>query len=494
MDKRLAPTLQQHVLAVLCYDKKFGAAVAAQVKPEFFDRAYQDFAGRVLRYRQKYRRPPGDQYLEDVVSQTSFGKDSKPLQDRLLATLYAEADGLNAEYVAARVQQFVRRQVMKSAIIAAGDRYGQDDDRMVEDVERILTDALRFRQQTFDAGTFISDPKVLRFAEHTQDDDYVPLGIPILDKMGIGLLPKELLLYIAPKGTGKTWFSIHCAVQAMLQRQRVVHYSLEMSEAKISRRYLQTLFVVARNADLFKQVELTVDRKGKFEDFEWDEVKPRLSFQNPKTYKILSDKIKTMGSQLNGLLVKDFPTGQLTVNQLEGHLDYLENVEGFVPNVLIVDYPDLMEIDAKNYRLDLGGVFEGLRGIAVRRNLALVAPTQGNRSTIGARRVRSSDVAEDIRKVNAADTVLAFSRTKQEAELNLGRLSVEHTRDAKGEVTVLLAQSYTTGQYVLKSGLIRDAYWERLKELGSGDKEEEDGSKPDIEDSQGPARRRRRVG
>lgn len=469
-DERLAESLQLSVVAALCFDVGYGAAIAAQVKPEHFDNIWRDFVVRVLRYRKTYGKPPGD-YIDDLADQVSTGRDNSVLKKRLLPDVRYEADSLNAEYVATRTQDFIRRQVLKAALYEAGDRYGQDDERLVGDVEAILNKALRFRAQTLDTGTFLNDPRALRFLD--KQEELISLGIPILDGLRIGMKPKQLLLMIGPKGSGKTWFCVHCGRQALLQRQKVIHISLEMNEDEVIGRYYQSMFAAAETADRYNRTVLEFDDLGRLSGFKTKSVKPKLHFSQPGIRKFLRKKMATFGTRFGNLVVKSFATSSLSIDQLIGYLDYLEEVEGFVANGLIVDYPKLMRMDRRDLRLSLGHTIEELRGIAGTRNMFLVAPHQGTRATIGAKRTRSKDAGEDISVVQTADMVLAYSRTEAEERLGLGRISVEHARNSKGAAMILLAQSYDTGQYVLSSALMQQAYWDRLKAVGGYDEGDE---------------------
>lgn len=470
-ETRLASSLQLSVLAAICFDEGIGAAVAAQVNPEHFDNVWRDFAAQVLRYRKKYGKPPGENYLDDLASRLPAGKDNL-LKRQLIPDLFAEAEGLNAEYVATRVDDFVQRQILKAALYEAGDRFSQDDEGLVGDVRDILGSALKTKRSALDAGLFLDDPKALSYLSHDRDD-VVSLGIPELDRLRVGLIAKQLLLYLGPKGTGKSWFCIHCAKQALLQRLKVVHFSLEMTLDQLIPRYYQSLFGVAQDGDKFNRTTLEFDELGRLSGFKTKSTRPRLNMAQPEIRKILRKKLNDFGARLGSLVIKEVPTGSMTVAQFAGHLDYLEEVEGFVPNVVIVDYPKLMKVDRANMRLDLGRNVEELRGEAGKRNFALVAPHQGTRSTIGAKRVRSSDAGEDISVIQTADIVLAYSRTEAEEDRGLGRLSVEHLRNAKSGSQILLTQSYETGQYVLESAVMQKAYWDRLREVGGEDDAEE---------------------
>jgi hypothetical protein len=470
-EEKLPDSIQLAVLAALCFDTGHGAAVAAQVRPEHFDSLWRDFAARVLQYRKKHGKPPGKTYSSDLAAQATLGRDPALFKKRLLPELFAAAEGLNAEYVVGRVQNFVRRQVLKGALLEAGARFAQDNDALVSDVEAIIYKALKFRQNAYDAGTFLNDPAALRFVDARED--FISLGIDALDHMRIGLVPKQLLLYIGPKGSGKSWFCVHCGKQALMQRQRVVHYTLEMGEEEVIPRYYQALFNVGQDSAKFNRSRLDFDDLDRLSGFHTEQVKARLDFGQADVRKILRKKMGAFGARFGTLIVKAFPTGFLTMAQLVGHLDYLEEVERFVPNVMIVDYPKLMHSSRENLRIDLGRNMEELRGIAVQRNLALVCPHQGTRATMGAKRTRSSDAGEDISVVQTADTVLAFSRTELEERLGLGRLSIEHARKSRAGLMLLLSQSYETGQYVLESAVMQKAYWERLRAAGGDSGEEE---------------------
>ena len=472
-DERLTSSLQITVLAALCFDKGHGAAIAAQVRPEHFDQAWREFAARVLKYRKQYGKPPEND-AEDLADQVAAGSKTRDLlRKHLVPELFAERESLNAAYAASRVNDFIRRQTLKAAVVEASDKYagGQDHESLVGDIETIFRKALLVKQSAFKAGTFLNDPNALRHMDARED--VIPLGIPMLDKMGIGLIPKQVILYIGPKGSGKTWFCIHCGKQSLLQGLRVVHYTLEMGEEEVIPRYYQAIFAASRTNEKYPRSLLEFDDMHRLSGFQTKMITPKLAFSDPGTKKVLRAKMKSFGTRFSGLVVKEFPTGLATIGDITSHLDYLEEVENFVPNIMIVDYPKLLKADRNNLRVDIGRNVEELRGLCVQRNLSGVFPHQGTRQTIGAKRVKSSQAGEDISVVQTADTILAFSRTQEEERRNLGRLSVEHARRARGGEVVLLSQSYDTGQYVLNSAPMQKAYWERMREVTGDDDLEE---------------------
>ena len=474
-DDQMPPSLQESILTALVFDEKHGALIAAQVRPEHFDDPYNDIADRVLTYRRNHSKPPGVAHLDDLFA-TELQSRSAPKLRKILFGLAGQSEGLNAEYVAASTQDFIRRQKLKAAIWRACELYQQGGEELVTNVEAVLADALRFRTETMDAGTFLNDTtKGLEFLDSASDG--YSLGIEALDRIGIRMVPKEQLLYIAPKNSGKTWFCIHCGKQGIKQGAKVLHITLEFRETLVVARYYQALWAIAQRAERFERSVMELDSLGRFSGFNMERSKPKISYDESDIKKKLRQKLKYR--PLKRLVVKEFPTGSLTMTALIGYLDFLEMVHKFIPNILIIDYPDLMKIDTSDYRLKLGRVYEQLRGIAGERNMALITPSQSNRSSLGASRVKGRMVSEDISKVNTADTVLTYSQTEQEHRVRMARLYVDYARNAERGTTILMSQSYATGQYVLDSALMQNVYWERLKQVTGEDVDQDDSSGSD---------------
>jgi hypothetical protein len=455
--------LQESILTLLAFDERWGAHVAALIEARHFDEEYRPAAEALLKYWRDYSKPPGRAHLDDVFDLSEIAADQRDWVRDLVASLITQLEqGFNPKYVAGRVTEFVRHQVLKVAILDASDRYSQGGDAVAQDVERILFGALRFHEQKLEPGLFLSDTRGLEYIEH---GEFYKLNLPELDKRGIGPAPGELILYIAPKGSGKSWFCVHVGKTCQMQGARVLHISLEMSEVLCFKRYVQAYFAVARNSDEYRRTVLEFEfeklEERRLAGWHTERQFPGIAFTDEDANRVLARKIKRRG-RLGNVLIKRFPTNQLKVPQLVAYLDYLESVHKFVPNVVIIDYPDLMSLDVSNYRHSLGTLYPELRGIAVERNFGLICPTQGNRGTLGTRHVQSRDVSEDIRKINIADHVLTYSQTKSEKPLGLARLRVEHARDAEDAFELVMTQSYTTGQFVLETARMEKIYWKKM--------------------------------
>lgn len=466
-DEVMASTLQEMLLALLVFHDKSGGVVAGYLRAEHFDGVYRDIAEAALLYRRKFGRAPGRAHAEDALAARA-GRAGNQRATRVLRALEARGGEVNPDYAVARAQEHVRRITLRTAIVEATDRYYGPSEGSVDDMESILYEALRARAEAGDAGTFLSDTtRSLAFLDRAEGATFYGLGIPVFDKIGVGMVPGRMLLYIAAKNTGKSWFCVHCGRQAVVQGARVAHIICEggVGEEEVAQRYFQTFFGVATSDDKFPVSLLEFDELERLVGFKTRSRAPRASLGDPRIRSWFAKRIKPWGTRLGSLVIKRFPSGQLTLAQLRGYLDFLEAAHKFVPDVLIVDYPDLMQVDSRNFRVDLGRTFVGLCGVGVERRMAVVAPTQSNRSSLDAKWVDTTMVSEDKTKLDTADYVMTYSQTQLEQRRGLARLRLDYSRtSARGQV-VVLTQSYPTGQYVLQSALQTGAYWDAVGDL-----------------------------
>lgn len=465
--------MQESVTTLICMDTEHGKIAAGIVDTELFEPPYDDIVERAIDYLRRFGQAPGAAHIDDIFDHILSDAEHKKhkLYTNVLGSILDQAEGLNAPYVLSRVQEFMRAQNLKAAVIEAGQRYQQGGNNLITDVETILHTALKFRAEPLEVGTFLGDTKrILGFINNQSQATYM-LGIPELDRRQIGPTAGELLGFMAPKGRGKTWFCIHTGIACLMQGARVVHVTLEMKDERIMPRYLQRLFAIAKRPDKIKMPQFELDELDRIVGFNIKEEKPAMHFGDPRfDYKIVQ-KMGDLGEKLNRLVVKSFPSSMLTLGALEAYLDSLELTAKFTPTVLILDYPDLMNVGGNmdNYRLSLGKLYKELRGLADRRNLAGVIPIQSNREGESVRLVTAENTGEDYSKTQTLDMLLTYNQTKREKELGLARIYVDKARNDEDKFVVLIAQQYATGQFVTQSAYMPTRYWDHVKKASGED-------------------------
>lgn len=457
--ERLSGALQENVLTVLCFDKLNSPLVRAAVGDyrTFESTVFREVAKHAIDFIDLYKKPIGDHlpdYLEDILK----GSDERKAKtyERLLINLGESRETVNAAYVVDSLQKFVRQQNLKASLVAATEAM---EDGRIDLCEVEMQRGLSSQVVTFSPGFNMSNADSVQALLEDSEEPGFHLMIPEFDKRGIFPRRKELLMFIAPRGKGKSWFATHCAKAALLQRWSVLVVTLEMSEKRYAVRVLQSFFSVSQREASVRVSRFITDSDGQLTDLVYEMLdSPSLTDEDTRVN--LGRRVKREFRRRKPLMVKQFPTGGLDLMQLEAYLDGLERFEGWTPDLLIVDYPDLMKHDAKNKRIELGQLIEGIRGICVRRNIAGVVPSQGNRASETATTVTQDQAAEDISKVATADVVITYSQTRAERKLGLARLLADKVRNGEDKVSVLISQAYAVGQFCLDSVRLNDDYWD----------------------------------
>lgn len=456
-------SLQESLLALLAYNDQHAPLIRNAVELGMFGGPYRLVATRIYDYIDRFKKAPKD-HLPELLSDKLEGKDNSEaeLYTDIINAIRETHDGINTEYVMSRLETFIKRQSLRTIAVDLAKALQKDTEESLNEAECLLSRAHRQQVSVFDPGTRLSDKtRALGFLAGGVSS--FPTGIPEFDKRGFGPTRRELFLYIANTKTGKSWFLIHLAKIALLHRLKVAHITLEMSEDRCAQRYIQALFAISKRAEAIRTTKLKRDSLGRIES--WDSISqmPGLSLDDPDIEKKLTKKLDKWGSRLlKNIFIKQFPTRTLTMNQLKAYLDNLETTERFVPDVLLVDYPDLFKIEKQDFRLGLSQVYQDLRGIAVERNLACLVVSQSNRDGSNAKWVGLEHQAEHYGKAQDADCVVTYSQTEAEHKHGLARLYVAGGRNDEDKICVVITQQYATGQYVVDSNLMIGPYFENL--------------------------------
>lgn len=449
---KITGALQENVLTLLCFSDKFAPIVSASVKPSLFEnRVYREIAGRAQMYWQKYHRAAGE-HLPDLCEDLLEGRTGF-LYARAFQDMREFNAKVNGEYVINQLRSFIRQQSLKIAITEAADAVQKGQ---LDKAERSLLDGVKTRLDAFDPGLSLARTA---FRVNIEEDERIFTGISAMDKDGICPAPKELMILLALASRGKSWGLISIGKFAALQRKRVAHVTLEMSARKVHQRYLQSYFGISRRQAEYVLADLKSDKQGVIEDVTSSQLVPARTFQDVGIRQFILSRARRLPSQMQ-IMVKEFPTSMLTIDGLRAYLDMLELHEDFVPDLLIVDYADLMQMDAEMLRIETGRIYKELRGLAVERNLAVVTASQSNRDGENARTLGMKHLAEDFSKAMVADVIVSYNQTEHEKKYNLARLGSLKARDEISGKQYIISQAYSIGQFCLDSSIFdHERYW-----------------------------------
>lgn len=153
-----------------------------------------------------------------------------------------------------------------------------------------------------------------------------------------------------------------------------------------------------------------------------------------------------------------YPAGLLTVSEIRRCLDEWERLDGFVPDVIAIDYADLLSADdgkVNEFRHRQDHVWKGLRALSQERHILLLTATQADADSYKKGRLSLSNFSEDKRKLAHVTAQYGLNQDPQGREKKLGIMRINEIVVREGEFSadneVYILQDLPSGRPFLES-------------------------------------------
>lgn len=454
-EENLSGQLMIEVFCLLVHYDEYARMVRSLVPVELYEGPLdRKLINYIYGFIDKFGAAP-KYHLSDLLEHELQG-DDKELYQTIIERIDSYRAQINPQYVVDRVHKFIRMQSMRKGVYEAYEALERGD---LDGAETIFQTTTRTYHATFDMGTVLADTKELTSIWEEPVLEF-PSGITGLDRVHAVPFRGGTHTFLALSNRGKSWWAIHMGVESAKHGHKVLHVSLEMGKPKVLGRYLQTGFAIPRERMMGIKVPVIKDAGFGYElqRFSYDRTMDVLSKPN-----VILEKVAATDWMKN-IRVAKFPMRSIGIRELEGFLDLLEQSEGWMPDLLIVDYPDIMKLPAHDLRIATGHLYADLRGLGEKRNMALLLPNQSNRD--GTRRtwIEEDNTSEDFSKIMSADISVSYSQTDEEYRNGIARLYVIKNRDNTAKSRIVITQNYAIGQFCLSDVVYRNEPYRSLSE------------------------------
>jgi replicative DNA helicase len=419
------------VLEACVLDYKYFQEIYPICKPTYFGSGSHSILFKVIYdYYEKYHTLPSFDSLDIEIGNIG-SQEVKDTCTTIVSEMRKGTTIIELQHVKDSSSEFCQEKEMEQAIL---DSVGYINDGKVDAIKPRVEQALK-HIHVVDTGHEYFDKLDDRLHENMRNA--VPTGFPLLDANDIlegGLAGGEIGVVIAPTGGGKSYWLTSIGKGALAAGMNVVHYTFELSEINIGKRYdaAITSFPIKMLRDNQKEVRQAL------KDF-------------------------------NGgkLIIKEFPTRSANINKLKFHIDRL-SAQNFKPDVIIVDYADLMR-STRSYEQrthELEAIYEELRGYSMETKIPVWTASQTNRSGLEEDIIGLDKIADAYAKAQVADFIITFSRNKVEKLNNGGKLYIAKNRIGFDGKVYQVMFDPSTAQIEVREGLDED--YDSSVELKSG--------------------------
>ncbi len=486
--KKVDIDVEKRILTGLIVSSRFCQDALPIIRPDHFDVPYSKILLRwVIQYYKEYKKAPGV-HIQDIFDErkTQMNEESSGLVSTFLEGLsqrYSEGDDekFNSDYLTDQLRNHVR----SKSLLRISDNIKQAiQEGKLDQAEKELGE---YRTVSKQVSRWIN-PFDDRFMERVllAEDEFLfkfPGKLGELTRKG--LKRGWLVSFMGPMKRGKSWWLMEMAVQAVLAQLRVVHISLEMSAEGMGVRLFRKLTSLADKNGPFRypvfDCQKNQDGSCKKKDrtsrvpLLKDGLRPKYentdsSYLPCTVCRGTSDYVletwftmvirneMTLGKLRKGMRgfsamwgagsrfrMITYPAATASLQDIKVDLDSLEDDEAFVPDVIVIDYADILkpEDPTEEGRDRFDTTWKALKGLSEVRHCLVVTATQSTRKTLDSRNVKGSDTSEDIRKAAHLDVEFGLNQLPMEKKRGIIRINKIFDRwddfDPTNQVTVLHA-------------------------------------------------------
>lgn len=402
------PHFQIKVISALLTHKEYLTNIHDIISEEYWDnQAHKWIIKEIIQYYEKYHTTPSMDVLKVELQRLTNDVLKISIKEQLKAAYEASDEDL--AYVQEEFSTFCKNQQLKKALLNSVDLLNAGD---FDGIKFLVESALKAGQDKNVGHEYNKDIEA-RFREDSRTVIPTPWE-RINDLLQGGLGNGDFGLIFGNPGGGKSWSLVALGGYAVRMGYNVLHYTLELGEDYVGRRY-----------DAF--------------------------FTKTPVDSILKhrDKVEEVIPQLPGeLIIKEFPTGRATMSTIESHIRKVTDL-GMKPDLVIIDYVDLLSTRKRtaDRKGEIDDIYTSTKGLARELNIPIWSVSQVNRAGAKDDVIEGDKAAGSYDKIMITDFCLSLSRKAKDKVNGTGRFHIMKNRYGMDGLTFGVKADTSTGHF-----------------------------------------------
>ncbi len=399
---------QIKAISSLLTHKGFLTNIHDIINEDFFENsAHRWCIKEILRYYDKYHTTLSLEVLKVELQKVDNDVLQLSIKEQLKLAYVSSDEDL--KYVQEEFTNFCRNQQLKKALMSSVDLLKAGD---FDGIRHIVDGALRAGQDKNVGHEYVKD-----IEERYRENSRAVIATPwekINHILQGGLGNGDFGLIFGSPGGGKSWSLVALGGYAVRLGYNVLHYTLELGEAYVGKRYDAYFTNIPVNE--------TERLRGKAE-----EVIPQLPGR---------------------LIIKEYPTGRATMSTIESHINKVEGM-GIKADLIIIDYVDLLSSGRKvrERKDEIDDIYTSTKGLARELDIPIWSVSQVNRAGANDEIIEGDKAAGSYDKLMISDFAMSLSRKKEDKVNNTGRFHIMKNRYGIDGLTFAVKADTSTGHF-----------------------------------------------
>ena len=402
------PQFQIKVISALLTHKEYLTNIHDIISEEYWDnQAHKWIIVEIIKYYDKYHTTPSMDVLKVELQRLTNDVLKISIREQLKAAFQASDEDL--EYVQEEFSTFCKNQQLKKALLSSVDLLQAGD---FDGIKFLVESALKAGNDKNIGHEYNKDIES-RFREDARKVIPTPWE-PINEVLQGGLGNGDFGLIFGNPGGGKSWSLVALGGYAVRAGYNVLHYTLELGEDYVGRRY----------DAFFTKTPVDAILKNR-------------------------EKVENMLEELPGnLIIKEFPTGRATISTIESHIRKVTSL-GTTPDLVIIDYVDLLSTKKRtaDRKGEIDDIYTSTKGLARELNIPIWSVSQVNRAGAKDDVIEGDKAAGSYDKIMITDFCLSLSRKAKDKVNGTGRFHVMKNRYGMDGLTYGVKADTSTGHF-----------------------------------------------
>lgn len=470
--EKVDTSIEKRIITGMITNTEFISRIAPLVSENMFSEYSQTISSWCIDYYNKYNEAPKKQ-IESIFEEKRCELEvdiEKNISTYLqsLSNNYRVSEKINVEYLADKAEEFFKDKLVNnfaksiSRKLRAGDL--SDIEQDISKFQKVSTDTISFFQPLKEIGDF-------------KEDGGEDVVLKKKDKVGkfLGEMRRGWLVsFQAPEKGGKSFILNEMLFRSLMENRKVLFISLEMNNREIQERIYNRLTGKAYkviNPITYPVFDCVLNQMGECDkSFKQNRThimsgEEILSFPlplskqeyqpctlcrgsrsfvpavwynqaiiPPLSNKVNEDKIKRFNTLYpdSELVTKSFPAFKATPDDIMKYINALENNIGFMPDVFILDYVDILDNTEASFseRGRIDWVWKKMKQMAEEKHILIITAEQ-SKKLLGKETQTADDNSEDKRKnahINAKFSINCTLEENEQGVRRIGQLLHRHRK------------------------------------------------------------------
>lgn len=464
--------IERHILIGMIVSTNYLSFISTKIDKHDLQNSYASIvAGWCLDYFKKYEKAPG-KHIQEIFEyhnkKEEIGDNEVDMIEKLLEEIseqYSEQDDINVDFLLDKTEEYLKKNEIQRVMVDVENKLNEGN---VKGAENEILNMKPVQITSKDGLDPLVDIERVQNAFENVAEPVLKLEGAFGELLNEHLTRDSFVCFQAPEKSGKTWLIYWLGLQGLMQKRNVALFQIgDMTE---NQSIIRLSILLCKKSNKKKYcgkfrkpagfIALAAGRPATSRtcpdgyDIQYEDV----DLEKPLSAQEAHDAYMTMCEELdikNHFRLFTRPADTISFTDIDSELDRMEKQEGWIPDIVIVDYMDLARCEERvdSERAGINKIWKKAKSLDNKRHLLLISATQADAETYTGDVQTRNNYSEDKRKYSHVNAMIGMSQTDAEKKDGIMKFNTLVSRDGEyitSSVCYVL-QSLRTGEPVVDS-------------------------------------------